>query len=124
MSDLGTKIDELYALRALRLDLQKKVDACKAEETVMRSNILDLLQEAGLAKASGLMATCGIKHTKEPVVEDWDKVWDYITKTGSFELVQKRISAPAWRELLEAEMLVPGTSAAMVTDLSLTKSTR
>jgi len=41
-----------------------------------------------------------------------------------FDLLHKRISAPAWRELRELGALVPGTSAITVRDVSLTKSSR
>ena len=96
----------------------------KAEETEIRQTIISLLENAGLAKASGYMATAGIKTTIEPLVVDWDPVFEFIRKENRFELIQKRISAPAWRELKESGILVPGTEENPVIDISLTKSTR
>jgi hypothetical protein len=124
LKDLGETIDALYALRQLRLEEQKKIDAMKAEEVNIRGKIIELLENAGLAKASGYMATAGIKVTVEPLVTDWDPVFEYIRKENKFELIQKRISAPAWRELKESGILVPGTEENPVVDISLTKSTR
>jgi len=122
--DLGVKIDALYALRQQRLELTKTVDILKAQETAAREDILSTLDGMRLAKASGLQATCGVKESIEPVPEDWEMIHNYIRTENRFDLIQKRLSAPAWRELRDSGLLVPGTSAVTVRDLSLTKSTR
>jgi hypothetical protein len=122
--ELGTKIDTLYAFREARLELSRQVEEVKQMETMLRNDILNLLHDAGLAKASGLAATCGIKTSTEPVIEDWEQVHDYIRKENRFDLLQKRISAPAWRDLKHTGILVPGTTSVEVQDISLTKSTR
>ena len=124
LKELGGTIDALYALRQSRLEKQKEIDAMKVEEMNFRQIIIGMLEESGLAKASGGMATAGIKVTVEPLVTDWDPVFEYIRKENKFELIQKRISAPAWRELKESGILVPGTEENPVVDISLTKSTR
>lgn len=122
---IGLKIDALYSLRASRLELQKKIDLLKAEESTMRAEILNELESAGLAKASGDNATCGVTTTLQPLVEDWNLVFNYVKENDRFDLLQKRLSAPAWRELvLDDDILVPGTQKNMVQDLSLTKSHR
>jgi hypothetical protein len=124
LKDLGETIDALYSLRQVRLQKQKEIDEMKAKEMEFRQIIIGMLETAGLAKASGFAATAGIKTTVEPLVTDWDPVFDYIRKENKFELIQKRISAPAWRELKESGILVPGTEPNEVVDISLTKSTR
>jgi hypothetical protein len=122
--EIGATIDALYNLRQARLDMQKDIDAMKAQELELRQTIIGLLENAGLAKASGHAATAGITMKIEPLVTDWDPVFEYIRKENKFELIQKRISAPAWRELKETGILVPGTEENTVIDISLTKSTR
>jgi hypothetical protein len=124
IKELGVTIDALYNMRQQRLELQRAVDGLKAEETELRGQILDALEASGLAKASGQVATAGIKTSLEPMVEDWDLVFAWIRENNRFELVQKRISAPAWREYKESGILVPGTAPNEVVDISLTKSTR
>jgi len=122
--DIGHMIDGLYALRQQRLEFTKTVDALKAQETAARERILEMLDGMGCAKASGYMATCGVKESIEPVPEDWEMIHNYIRTENRFDLIQKRLSAPAWRELRDSGLLVPGTSAVTVRDLSLTKSMR
>jgi hypothetical protein len=121
---LGELIDTLYATRQQRLEQTKIVDELKVQETKLREDILAALDGEGMAKASGTHATCGVKTSIEPVPNDWDLIHDFIRRENRFDLVQKRLSAPAWRGLLEAGITVPGTEQIMVRDLSLTKSTR
>lgn len=122
---LGGLIDQLYALRADRLDLTKRVDAMKSEEASLRSRILEELDDIGLAKASGAMATCGVTMSIQPMVEDWDKVHEWIREHNRFDMLQKRLSIVAWRDLVQdSGELVPGTLVTEVRDVSLTKSTR
>lgn len=124
LEDLGTLIDTLYATRQQRLEIQKEVDALKNTETGLRGQILDLLENSGLAKASGQLATCGVKVSIEPSVVDWDEVHEFIRINNRFDLIQKRISAPAWRDLYQEGVTIPGTVPEEVRDISLTKSTR
>lgn len=122
--ELGINIDALYSLRQARLELQRKIEDLKAQEVELRQGILAVLDTAGLAKASGSLATCGVRRTLEPMVQDWGQVHEYIRENGAFELLQRRMSAPAWREFHEAGVVVPGTEAFEAVDVSLTKSTR
>lgn len=124
VSNLGALIDQLYATRQQRLELTRQVDDFKTKEVMLRGDILKILEETGLAKASGQTATCGVTTKVEPQVTDWDQVHAWIRINNRFDLLQKRISAPAWRDLQADNTLVPGTEPVVVTDLSLTKSTR
>lgn len=121
---LGELIDDLFKTRTDRLALDKQVKALKSTETELREQILTKLDEQGMAKGSGLTATCGINTSIEPVCADWEKIHEYIRTENRFDLVQKRLSAPAWRGLLEDGIQVPGTEQMTVRDLSLTKSSR
>ncbi len=125
MSNIGTLIDGLYALRSRRLELTKEVENMKSQETTMRQQIIMELDNIGLAKASGTEATVGITMSIQPEIEDWDEVHKYIREHDRFDLLQKRISVVAWRDLINEEgTLVPGTLVTEVRDISLTKAHR
>lgn len=121
---IGNLIDKLYDLRQQRLDLQKQVDALKEQETALRQAILFELDMNGLAKASGSHATAGVTLSIQPSVEDWDAVYEFIQRNQRFDLLQKRLSTTAWRELVDEGVHVPGTFVTEVRDISLTKSVR
>lgn len=123
-NDIGAKIDALYALREMRLGIERKVKELKEEEVKARNDIFDLLATMGLTKASGAVATCGIKVSNVPLVEDWDLLWDHIRASGEFDLVQKRISVTAWRARFEDGVTIPGVSKVEDVDISLTKASR
>jgi hypothetical protein len=121
---LGQAIDALYEARAARLAKDAEVKILKAAEVVAKGAVLKLLNETGLAKASGMTATASITTDDVPYLEDWDKVYAYIKANDRFDLLQKRIGVVAWRDLYKDGILVPGTEAAVDTDISLTKSKR
>jgi hypothetical protein len=123
-NDIGTRIDALYALREHRLSIEKKVKELKEEELQMRNEIFELLASMGLTKASGAMATAGIKVSQVPLVESWDLLQEYIQETGEFDLLQKRISVTAWRARYDDGVAIPGVSKVEDVDISLTKAGR
>lgn len=123
-NDIGARIDSLYALREQRLGIEKRVKELKEEELQMRNQIFELLASMGLTKASGALATCGIKVTNVPLVEDWDQVFKYMSLTGEWDLVQKRISVTAWRARFDDGVTIPGVSKVEDVDISLTKASR
>ena len=121
---LGEAIDTLYQARAARLAMAKEIKELQATETTAKANVLKLLGEAGLEKASGKLATAGITTDDVPYIKDWEQVYTYIKINDRFDLLQKRIGVVAWRDLFKDGILVPGTEAGVDTDLALTKSTR
>lgn len=123
-NELGAAIDMLYGLREERLNLERRAKEMKSKEQDLRTEILACLDESGLAKATGHIATAGKKITIIPLVTDWDQVFGYIKEHDRFDLVQKRISVLAWRETLENNELVPGTESVEDIDITLTKASR
>lgn len=123
-TDLGPAIDALYNLREMRLELERKAKGLKEQEQEARNAILDCLEQSGLNKASGQVATAGKRISMIPLVTNWDKVFDYIVENDRFDLVQKRISVLAWRENYDEGHVIPGTEPVEDVDISLTKSSR
>lgn len=121
---LGELIDVMYTRRASRLEAKKKVDAAKALEDVAKVELIKKLQDINLAKASGGVATASIKTIQIPNVVNWDQFYEYIRKSGRFDLLHKRVSEVAWRDTLTAGELIAGTAAVDDVKLSLTKASR
>ena len=122
--DIGQLIDNLYAKRAERLELDKRVTGMKAEETELKAQIIELLTNDGLVGAKGHVATVSIKPTVQPKILDWSAVHEWVITNNMPELLQRRITVSFWEALRQDGTLVPGTEVVVVTDLSLTKSTR
>ena len=122
--NLGELIDDLYTKRAMRLVAQKKTDEAAAIEAVAKTALIEHLQVIGLSKASGSLATASIKSVTIPKVQDWTEIHNWIRVNDRFDMLHKRISEVAWRETLEAGILVPGTESQDDIKLSLTKASR
>lgn len=105
---IGGYIDLLFALREQKRDLEsqiKEIDECVKDH---EASLEAAMQEAGLDKATGSKATVSFTSTVVADVTDWDTFWLYVAKNKFFHLIQRRVSDPAYRELLEAGRKVPG----------------
>ena len=121
---LGDLIDDLYTKRATRLTAQKEVDKAKAIETTAKDALIKALQDIGIQKGTGLIATASLKTVRVPVITDWDQIYKYVRENDRFDLLHKRLSEVAWRDSLELDQLVPGTEPSNEVELSLTKAHR
>jgi hypothetical protein len=119
--DIGQKIDALYATRAQRLEIEKQVNALKAQETATKAEIIEQLKSLSLEGAKGSAATAAITYKVKPSVTDWDAVYKYIADNNMFELLHKAITVSLWTALQDDGIVVPGTEPMPIVDLSLTK---
>lgn len=118
---IGACIDQLYKLRKERHDIEKKAEAVKEKETELEGYILETFKKTDLDGARGKMAVVGVSQSTVPSVKDWDKLYKYIKKEDAWDLLQKRVSATAYRERMDAKEVVPGVESFVVTKLSLQK---
>ena len=119
---LGACIDDLYLRRAKRLELERSVDALKAEEKLYKEHIIGLLTKQKLEGGKGDVATAAIMWKRTLVVSDWKKFWEWARKDKLGVYVQKRVAVEATKEWMDdAQKSVPGVDPLDVCDLSLTK---
>lgn len=118
--NIGAMIDGLVKLRDKKRDAQKVVDQLDEQYKEAELQLLNALEAQGLDKASGKLATASKRVAQVCDVEDWDKFYAYIHRHKYFHLLQKRVSDPAWRELMELNKKVPGTAAFTKVTLGLT----
>ena len=73
---------------------------------------------------TGKAARVEIKDKVVPIAEDWSKVYAYIKKTGSFDILNKAINAKAVQERWDQEKEIPGMGSFRKGSVSLTKVTK
>lgn len=117
---IGGCADLLHDVRALRLAMEKEVEAVKARESEVREYIIANLQK-GDTGAAGLRYRVQVKNKETPRTTDWAAVYAHIAQTGSFDLLQKRLSDRAVLDRVQQGEPVPGVEVIFVPDLSLTK---
>lgn len=123
-NNLGSLADQMLELRTERIALERQAKELKSKETELQSKILEQLAEQGLTKAGGKISTVSVNSQTIPTVTDWSKVEKFVLETGRFYLLQRRISNPAYIEMLEHEGSVPGIDPTILTKLSLTRSSK
>lgn len=105
---IGKQIDDLWALREkkrlLEADVKKVEDAIKEHET----KLFETFDAQGLKSGKGDLASISISESTEFNLEDDTEFFKYVKKNNAFHLLQRRISAPAAREIFEQKGMVPG----------------
>ena len=105
---VGALIDQIWAAREEKRRLESQVKEVETTIAALQEQIMERLEAEGLDKASGSKATVSISANTVANVEDWDSFWSYIIKNKYTHLLQRRVSDPAYRELLEQGKRVPG----------------
>ena len=121
---IGAVIDHLYEVREQRLNINKQVEALKSEERKITNVIQERLLSSDLEGAKGKIATASRSIATVAHVTDWQEVHNFIRETGHFQLLTKRVLAPAYNELLSLGISVPGAEPQEIAKLSLTKAKR
>lgn len=99
--NIGREIDKLVASREAMRKLQHQIDEIKQKFDADSISLREAMEAQGLQKSTGLLGTVSLKDTVVGHVLDWDKVYNYILRNKAFQLMQRRISEPAFREIVE-----------------------
>jgi len=105
MDDLLT---DLTNSKSSLKDLQSEEKTIKQKINELENRIIANLKAQGVDSIGNDMCAVSIKQEIVPTVEDWDSVHQHIIDTRQFELLQKRMSATAYRELQQMGQEVPG----------------
>lgn len=113
--------DELYERKTARLALDKQAEAAKKIETFLTEYIIDNLPRQEAEGVAGKKARVQRQPKEIPQVENWDQFYAHVKKTGSFELLQKRLGEGAVKERWANGKNVPGVGKHTTITLSVTK---
>jgi len=117
----GEAIDLLWNIRSKRLEAEKYAEMLKEQESSIREQLVQMLEDQGLKAARGTKANFSFSSKPVPQVTNWDKFYAYVKKYNAFELLHKRIGAEAWQERVDAGKTVPGVEVRFVPTYSITK---
>lgn len=111
LAEYGTIRDAITELKAQ----EKEYNAQKRE---LEAQIAIRMQDEGLEKISNGGRTLSLKKEIVPTVNSWDDLQDYVAETGRFELLQKRMSATAYREAIGLGEDIPGVESTELTKIN------
>ena len=116
--NLDDKMNMLADTRAKLKVLLEKEKELKNVQNALEAEIAADMESQGLTQTGNEICTISLKTETVPTVEDWDVLHQHISDTGRFELLQKRMSATAYRELIAMEPLVPGVRSTELTKVN------
>jgi len=109
-ASIGKLTDKIFLLRTKKAELEAAVKDVSGQIDDLSTELMELLESSGLEKTSTKNGTVSISTSTVAQVEDWDAFLTYIYKNKYGHLLQRRVSDPAWRELVEQGKKVPGTT--------------
>lgn len=118
---IGACADLIYKIREQRKKAQKVIDDFDAQEAVIREHIINTLPKSDTTGVAGKVARVMVITKTVCQVENWDKFYAYIKKTGAFELMQRRVSDGSVKERWDQKKNVPGVKPFLVPTLSVNK---
>ena len=116
--NLDDKMNMLNDTRQQLKTLQAQEKTLKDTQNYLEAEIAADMAKQGLTQTGNDVRTITLKTETVPTVEDWDVLHQHISDTGRFELLQKRMSATAYRELIAMEPSVPGVRSTELTKVN------
>jgi hypothetical protein len=116
--ELGALSDQYWAAYNKRLNAERAAKELKGIESKLYAQLVTELRSQELTSVGGHDVRLTLTCSTEPVVKDWQAVYDYITANQDFSLMQKRLAAPAIKERWEAGEVIPGVETFEVFKLS------
>ena len=113
--NLDDKMNMLNDTRQQLKTLQAQEKTLKDTQNYLEAEIAADMAKQGLTQTGNDVCTISIKTEVVPTVENWDALWEHIFDTRQSELLQKRMSATAYRELLAMAQTVPGVRSTELT---------
>jgi hypothetical protein len=121
VKELASLADQYAAARDQRLAAQRRVDSLKDRENELKASLMKEMQIAEVSIIGGKHYSVRLSTTEEPAVADWSTLYEYISQTGAFDLLQRRISPPAIRLRWEDDEQIPGLTTYPVSKISVSK---
>lgn len=105
---MGEMIDKMAETRDKKRVLESSIKELDGVIADLESQIMESMAAQGVDKMTGKLASVSITTNTVAQVEDWDAFLAYVYKMKFGHLLQRRVSDPAYRELLEQGKKVPG----------------
>lgn len=119
--DIGAEVDHLANLEA---DYKKKNDAAKEAKEALdaqKQRVTDILNAYGQEGAKGSKKSVTIYTEDVYKITDYDRLWQFIKRGNHPQLLQRRISNPAAKELIQHRKgkEIPGVEPVEIQRLSV-----
>lgn len=117
----GKCVDALYTTRQKRLELQRKVKELEEYEAALKNHLINTLPKDDASGVAGKLARATIVQKEVPTISDWDGFCKYMSRTKSFDMIQRRINTHAVQARLDDGKKVAGIEMFLSTSVSINK---
>jgi DNA repair exonuclease SbcCD ATPase subunit len=120
-STIGELIDDIYKVREKIKGLTAQVSELEVQKAELEGHLLTLMDDQGVTQSRGSLASATRKVETVAQADDWEKLYPYISRTKSWQLLHRRLNNAAYRELLEQRngKPIPGLSSFNKVSISL-----
>lgn len=108
MAGMGDLSRKLFDLKSKKAELNKEVKGLNPLIEELEKELLTKMREEGLPSISNDLGTVYISPQVVPTVINWDMFYEYVGRTNSFHLLERRLTTTAYREMIENGEEVPG----------------
>lgn len=107
---LGSIADEIWLVREQIREAEAKVNDLKRQRDDLEANLLSQMRAEDTDICRGSKATVSVSTQDRVRLADFDKAAPWIKRHNALHLFERRISATAYKELVEAKGLksIPG----------------
>lgn len=119
---LNELIDQWINLKEQRAALAKQDRELAQQITQLQSEIMAKMEDVGTSQARSDRGLVSMKQTNQPTILDWQAFYAYVAENNAFDLLQRRLSAPAFRARWDNDEQVPGTGTVPIWTLHLSTS--
>lgn len=105
---MGDLIDAMFATREKKRKLEEQLKGIETEYAGLEEQLMAQLKEQGVDASRGNKASVSVTKSTVGSITDFDALWAYAKRYNYSQLFQRRLSDPAYRELLESGKKVPG----------------
>lgn len=108
MKTVGALIDQMSRLREERRVVAEQDKVLKAAYDATEMQLIEALDKQDTRKGEGKLASASIGEVVVAQKLNWNETMKWVARTKNFQLVQQRISDPAYRELRALGKVIPG----------------
>lgn len=119
--ELSAKVDLYFMARESRLAADRAAEKLKETEILLKDELIRHLTENQVTSIGGKLARVTMQKKVKAITQSWEKVYEYIKDTNSWDLLQKRLTESAVKARWEDGVKVPGVEEFIVFDLSVAK---
>lgn len=121
LETLAALADEYHLTREARLAKEKEVDELSSRETALKKELIDNISKQQATGVAGKLVRISVVTKPKPSVKDWDALWAYVVRRKRYDLIQRRVSDTAVKEMWADGKEVPGVEVHNVVDISMNR---